>query len=122
MNERVDCDCKECVKAEQIQDLLMRLDKRDEANNRIISELYAKIAQLTDVVMSEHAAMRQQIAKITSAPAFTQASSNNNGGGGGLTQTYFLELDTKLARIETKLVQVLSGTDAKPARGATLRH
>ena len=46
------CNCKDCHAADTVAEALQRLEARDEANTRIIGELNAKLAQLTDVVMT----------------------------------------------------------------------
>lgn len=105
------CDCNECT--QEIERVLLRQEKRDEANARIISEMYAKIEQLTDFVMTEQVALKNQIAKLASAQNTSNKSASVSTGN-NLATTYFLDIDTKLARIEGKLIQLsASNVDTK---------
>lgn len=44
------CDCSDCHKADDMFAAIKRLEDRDEANARIINEMYAKIVQLSETV------------------------------------------------------------------------
>jgi len=44
------CDCSECHNGDDLMEAIRRLESRDAANERIINEMYAKIAQLTDTI------------------------------------------------------------------------
>lgn len=109
------CDCNECT--EEIERVLLRQEKRDEANARIISEMYAKIEQLTDFVMTEQVALKNQITKLAAAQNTTNKSASASTGN-NLATTYFLDIDTKLARIEGKLTQ-LAATSSSGAKAPT---
>ena len=111
------CDCNACT--EEIERVLLRQEKRDEANVRIISEMYAKIEQLTNFIMTDHAALKEQLTKLvvanTSQKSVTAASSSGNN----LSATYFLDIDTKLARIEGKITQL---TSVKPPLKSSIKE
>lgn len=101
------CNCSECTI--ETKKVLLRQEKRDEANARIIGEMYAKIQQLTDVVMSEQVALKNQITKLLAAQNnFQKIASASTGKD--LSATYFLDIDTKLGRIEAKLTQLTATT------------
>jgi predicted metal-dependent hydrolase len=100
------CDCGEC--SQEIEKVLRRMEERDEANARIVSQMYAKIEQLTDFVMKEQSTLRNQIAKLSTAQTSNPVQSSTTQSSGNLTATYFLDIETKLSRIEGRIVKLAS--------------
>lgn len=65
--EREGCDCNVCSK--NLLAAIERLEKRDEANTRILHELLAKVSQLNDLVASYVTKTKESITEIKAATA-----------------------------------------------------
>jgi hypothetical protein len=107
MSNKKMCDCKECHATDDVKQALIRLEKRDETNVRLISEMAGQINNLT----TEIKVISKQINKVLQSQQSLQRPATATITTSNLQSDYQLASD--IAEIKNALQNLKNNRDSK---------